>query len=75
MGWAVWLQQAYLNKDKDMKKFALATAFALTATTAFAGGLDDPIIEEPVIIEETSSSAGGILVPLLFLVFAAAAAS
>ncbi len=58
-----------------MKKFALATAFTLAASTAFAGNLSDPIIEEPVIVEETSSSAGGILVPLLFIVFAAAVSS
>ncbi len=58
-----------------MKKFALVTAFTLGASTAFAGNLSDPIIEEPVIIAETSSSAGDILVPLLFIVFAAAVAS
>jgi len=58
-----------------MKKFALATAFTLAASTAFAGNLSDPIIEEQVIVEETSSSAGGILVPLLFIVFAAAVSS
>ncbi|WP_298294956.1 hypothetical protein [uncultured Litoreibacter sp.] len=57
-----------------MKKIALATAFSLAASTAFAGGLSDPIIEDPIEVE-TSSSAGGILVPLLFLVIAAAAAS
>ena len=58
-----------------MKKIALAAAFSLAASTAFAGNLSDPIVEDPVIIEETSSSAGGILVPLLFLVIAAAVAS
>ncbi len=57
-----------------MKKIALATAFSLAASTAFAGGLSDPEIETPIEVE-TSSSAGGILVPLLFLVIAAAAAS
>jgi hypothetical protein len=61
-------------EDREMKKIALATAFALTASTAFAGGLDDPIVEEPI-IAETSSSAGGVLVPVLFLIFAAAVAS
>ena len=58
-----------------MKKFALAAAFSLAATTAFAGNLSDPIIEDVVIADDTSSSAGGILVPLLFLIVAAAAAS
>ena len=37
-----------------MKKIALAAAFSLAATSAFAGTLADPIIEEPVIVEETS---------------------
>ena len=58
-----------------MKKFALATAFTLAASTAFAGNVSEPIIEEEVIVAETSSSAGGILVPLLFIVFAAAVSS
>ncbi len=58
-----------------MKKIALAAAFSLAATSAFAGNLSDPIIEDVVVVEETSSSAGGVLVPLLFLVIAAAAAS
>ena len=55
-----------------MKKLALATAFTLAASTAFAGNLSDPIIEEQVIVEETTSSAGDILIPLIFIVFAAA---
>ena len=59
-----------------MKKIALAAAFSLAATSAFAGNLADPIIEaDPIVVEETSSSAGGILVPLLFVIVAAAAAS
>ncbi len=56
-----------------MKKLALAAVFAATASTAFAGGLSDPIIEEPVIIEETSSSAGGYIIPLIFLLIAVGA--
>lgn len=58
-----------------MKKFALVTAFTLAATTAFAGNVSEPIIEEEVIVQETTSSAGGILVPLIFLVFTAAVAA
>ena len=58
-----------------MKKIALAAAFSLAASTAFAGNLSDPIIEEDVVIADTASSSGGILVPLLFLVIAAAVAS
>jgi len=57
-----------------MKKLAMAAAFSLAATSAFGGGLSDPIVEDPI-INETSSSAGGIFIPLLFLVLAAAAAS
>lgn len=58
-----------------MKKIVLATAFTMAASSAFAGGLSDPIIEEPIIEAATSSSAGGILVPLLALVLIAAVAS
>ncbi|MCY4179904.1 MAG: hypothetical protein OXC60_16195 [Litoreibacter sp.] len=60
-----------------MKKIALAGAFAFAATSAFAGNLDAPIIEEEpavevLIEEETTSSAGGVIVPIIFLVFAGA---
>jgi hypothetical protein len=58
-----------------MKKLALAAVFTAVATTSFAGGLSDPIIEEPIIIEETSSSAGGYIIPLIFLLLAVGAAS
>lgn len=57
-----------------MKKIALAAAFSLAASTAFAGGVSEPIVEPEVIVED-SSSAGGVLVPLLFLVMLAAAVS
>lgn len=59
-----------------MKKLVLATAIAVAASTAFAGGLDEPIVEPEVIVEETSgTSAGGIIIPLLLLLIVAAAAS
>ncbi|WP_284163883.1 hypothetical protein [Frigidibacter sp. SD6-1] len=58
-----------------MKKFALAAAVTLAATSAFAGGMSDPITEPEVIETTTSSSAGGIVVPLLVLLLVAAAAS
>jgi hypothetical protein len=59
-----------------MKKIALAAAFALTASTAFAGGLATPIVEpETVVATTTSSSSGGIVVPLLLLLVIAAAAA
>lgn len=60
-----------------MKKIALAAALSLAATSAFAGGLVEPVTE-PEVVETTtqaSSSAGGIIVPLLVLLLVAAAAS
>lgn len=62
-----------------MQKILLAGAFALTATAAVAGNLNEPVLEPvitPVIIEEETSSAGnGWLVPVLALLFFGAAAS
>ena len=60
-----------------MKKIALAAVMAATATSAFAGGLAEPMIEAPVIVEETAatSSSAGIVVPLLLLAIIAAAAA
>lgn len=56
-----------------MKKVALAAALSLAATTAFAGGMAEPVMEPEVIVEETASSDAGILVPLLAIVLVAAA--
>ncbi len=59
-----------------MKKIALAAALTLAATSAFAGGMAEPVMEEaPVEAKSASSSAGGIIVPLLVLLLVAAAAS
>ena len=61
-----------------MKKIALAAALSVAASTAFAGGLDAPIMEEAPIaaeVKEGSSSNGGLLIPLLLLLVLAAAAS
>lgn len=58
-----------------MKKLALAAALTVAASTAFAGGMAEPVMEPEVIVENTSSSAGGIIVPLLLLLVIAAAAS
>lgn len=59
-----------------MKKIALAAALALSASTAFAGGMAEPVVE-PTVVEakSASSSAGGIVVPLLVLLLVAAAVS
>jgi len=56
-----------------MKKVALAAALSLAATTAFAGGMAEPVMEPEVIVEETATSDAGILVPLLAIVLVAAA--
>ena len=58
-----------------MKKFALAAALSVATTSAFAGGLVEPVMEPEVVARETSSSAGGIIVPLLLLLVIAAAVS
>ncbi len=61
-----------------MKKIALAAALSVAASTAFAGGMATPIMEEvPVVtaVTNTSSSNGGLLIPLLLLLVLAAAAS
>ena len=60
-----------------MKKIALAAALSLAASTAFAGGMAQPVVEPAPMVAATttnSSSAGGIVVPLLLLVVAAVAA-
>lgn len=62
-----------------MRKFVLASAFAVAASTAMAGDstetvIEEPMIEEPVIVEHAaaSSSAAGIWVPLVLLAVVAA---
>ena len=58
-----------------MKKFALAAALSVAATSVFAGGLAEPVMEPEVVEAATSSSAGGFIVPLLLLIVIVAAAS
>ena len=58
-----------------MKKLALAAALTAVATTAFAGGMAEPVMEPEIVQAATSSSAGGVIVPLLVLLVLAAAAS
>jgi hypothetical protein len=68
----------YKKLEKKMKKFALAAALTLAATTAFAGGMEVPVMEEaPIVAEVTNagSSNGGLVIPLLLLLLLAAAAS
>jgi|LakWasMe99_LOW12_FD_contig_41_302833_length_259_multi_3_in_0_out_0_1 hypothetical protein len=59
-----------------MKKIALAAALSLAASTAFAGGMAQPVVEPAPMVDTTvhnSSSGGGYLVPLLLLIVVAAA--
>lgn len=60
-----------------MKKIALAAAFTGIASTAFAGGMAEPVIEMPPveIMEEaqTSSSSAGLVIPLILVALLAAA--
>ena len=61
-----------------MKTLALTAAIAFGATSAFAGGMAEPIEMAPVeIIEDTagSSSSAGLIVPLILIALIAAAAS
>lgn len=58
-----------------MKKFVLAAALSVAATSVFAGGLAEPVMEPEVVEAATSSSAGGFIVPLLLLLVIVAAAS
>ena len=58
-----------------MKKIALAAALSVAASSAFAGGVAEPVMEAPVVEAQTASSAGGIVVPLLLLLVIAAAAA
>ena len=59
-----------------MKKLALAAALSITATTAFAGGMAEPVMEPAPVVEEASTStSAGLVVGLLALVLIAAAAS
>ena len=58
-----------------MKKIVLAAIATLSATTAFAGGMAEPVMEPAVVEAATTSSSAGIIVPLLLLLLIAAAAS
>lgn len=58
-----------------MKKIALAAVLSVAASTAFAGGMAEPVMEPEVVAAATSSSSGGIIVPLLLLLVVAAAVS
>jgi hypothetical protein len=56
-----------------MKKLALASAIALTATGAFAGGIAEPVMEPEVVEAKAGTSSAGIIIPILLLILIAAA--
>jgi hypothetical protein len=59
-----------------MKKLVLAAALTGAASTAFAGGFSQPVMEPEIIVEETAgTTAGGIVVPLILLALIAAVAA
>lgn len=73
-----WASQKKFTKvfmENSMKKLALAAVISLSASTAFAGGMAEPVMEPEVMVEEASSSSGNIVVPLLVVLLLAAAAS
>ncbi|MBD3814388.1 MAG: hypothetical protein IE917_19640 [Betaproteobacteria bacterium] len=53
-----------------MKKFVLGAAFALAATSAMAGSLAAPVMEQEVIVQQaaTSSVNQHIIPPALFII-------
>jgi hypothetical protein len=64
------------HKENDMKKLSiLALVAGLSASSAFAGGVAEPVMEPEVLAAATSSSAAGVIVPLLLLLVVAAALS
>ncbi len=59
-----------------MKKLVLAAALTAAASTAFAGSMEEPIMEPEIIVEEQSgTSAGAIWVPIIALLVIAAVAA
>lgn len=58
-----------------MRKLLVTTSVLgmLSVTSAFAGGVAEPIMAPQEVEQKTSSSSGGILIPLLLLVVVAAA--
>ncbi len=57
-----------------MKKIALAITFSALASTANAGGIEEPVVTPEVVVEEVTAatSAGNLMLPLLMLILIAA---
>ncbi|PIE07901.1 MAG: hypothetical protein CSA74_05195 [Rhodobacterales bacterium] len=59
-----------------MKKFVLGAAFALVASTAVAGSVAPPVIQDVVIVNESTSSVDhSFLPPVFFLISVLATAA
>ncbi|MBT4234030.1 hypothetical protein [Planktomarina temperata] len=59
-----------------MKKLILATVFAAATTTAFAGGMSEPVMEAPVVastMDEAAGSVSSLLIPLALIAIVALA--
>ncbi|KMW59716.1 hypothetical protein AIOL_004699 [Candidatus Rhodobacter oscarellae] len=57
-----------------MKKLILTGAFALLATSAFSGGLHDPVVAPDVVVVDAVESAGsdewvGVLMTFLTIIY------
>lgn len=59
--------------EVNMKKLVLAAALTAAASTAYAGNIQEPLIEAPIIVEEATGSSQGILLPLIIVLLIAAA--
>ncbi|GGD20670.1 hypothetical protein GCM10011358_01540 [Sinisalibacter lacisalsi] len=56
---------------RQMKKLVLGAAFALAASTAMAGSVAEPVLDQEIIIEQAPASSVNhhILPPLFFVLF------
>jgi hypothetical protein len=64
--------------EKKMKKLVLVTVLLAAATTAFAGGMSEPVMDAPVVVsamDGANSSESGLLIPLIILALLAAGLS
>ena len=73
LGCAAMFVSAAQILEVNMKKLVLAAALTAAASTAYAGNLEEPVVEAPVVVEETQGTSQGILLPLILLVVVAAA--
>ncbi len=58
-----------------MKKLALAAALSVAASTGFAGGLEEPVVEPIIIEEDTGGTNAAWIIPVVLLALVAVAAA